>query len=153
MGGVVLVILVIISLFAGFRIGKLYFDNESIKNELDPIGDSALTQRDYDTKKNILSLLASYEVSVKPDDISVDFNERRDHVTISFRYERSADLIVMKQPLHFHLSVQREAQKGVGMLQGVQESLDGAAQNTGQRYENAVKQGVNAGGGLPSTDQ
>jgi hypothetical protein len=131
--------LLIAGAMAGFRIGQLYFDHETLKNEVAAFGDRGILDRSFDTKGQILKLFESYDVSLLPDLVSVEFNERHDRVTISFDYRRSANLLLFRPVLSFRIDEQRESAKASAVVQGFQGAVEDSNAAPARRYQQEVK--------------
>ena len=143
-GAAIWVILVVLLVggFVGFRIGQLYFDNSTLENEVAVLGDNTLLSRDANSEKvkaEINKLLARYDVQVDPQDITIEFNGAGDRLNIKFYYRRPADLVVLHPGIGFEVAVQREARRAVGIIQNVQESIEDSNAAAARKYKDAVK--------------
>jgi hypothetical protein len=142
-GGVALVCLLIflgILIWAGFRVGQLYFDRSTIENEIAMIGDDALTSRDANIGDKVERILRRYDARFDKERVAVEVNPKGDRIRIRFPYERSADLIVTQVPFQFSVDVEREGGRAVGVIQSVQDSLDDSAGASARKYQKAVQE-------------
>jgi hypothetical protein len=141
-GGVGLWIFIIVLLvggWAGFRIGKLYFDHSTIENEVVFIGEHSLTSERVDPKARVIQLMQAYDVTLKPDDITVELSESADRMTISFPYLRRADLVAIKPLFGFEIEVESQAKESMGIVQQVQDNIQDSHNNSAQKYKRAIE--------------
>ncbi len=135
----IFVILVIVGGWTAFKVGRLYFDNGSIKSEIEAIAANSLVQRNVDVKAESSKILAVYGVDIVPDDVKVDFSDQRDQVTIAFSYSRPANFLIFNPKVPFEISVQKKTVKAVGVIQDVQDSIESSNAASANRYQQAVK--------------
>lgn len=147
-GGIGLWFVLILAIFlgwVGFRIGRLYLDHRTLKNEVSAIAERALVDRSYDVRTQILKLFEMYGVRLDPETIQLEFNPVRDRVTVSFGYSRSADLMVAFPSFPFQIDVQREALKAVGIVQGFRQGVEAANDASARKYQQEVKKSLGTG--------
>jgi hypothetical protein len=135
----ILMVLLIVGAWAGYRIGQLYFDHQTLENQIEELGDRAILDRALDVRKEIVKLLLSYDVVMDPTLVEVEFNLNHDRVTVAFNYARSARLGPIRPLFSFRVYAQREAAKAAGMIQGIQRSVEDSNAVPGRRYQEEVK--------------
>ena len=133
------IIIVILILWVGYAIGRLYFDNETIKNEVGVIAEDALTSRSPDVKEKVGKLLDYYAAKYDSEKINSEVSGDGKRMTIRFPYDRFADLGVTRLPWHFDLYVQKEAARAVGTVQQVQDALESSSNTSAQKYQRAIE--------------
>ncbi|MFH1016656.1 MAG: hypothetical protein V1798_00565 [Pseudomonadota bacterium] len=141
-GGSALWILILflgLFIWAGYRVGRLYFDRSAIESEIASLGDEALTMHDAQIQDKIASVLTSYNASFDKEKINVQVNPKGDRITIHAGYYRMADLGFFQIPLHFEVNVERVETKAGSVIQSVRQSLEDSENASIQRYEKAVK--------------
>jgi hypothetical protein len=142
-GGAVGVVLLLAFLAAavwvGFTVGRFYFDRSTIENEVAAIGDDALISRKLEVKERVVSLLSRYGATVDPATVVADVNPKGDRITIRFSYDRVADFYVTRVPLRFTVDVQREQAKAAGVVQSVQDAVEGSYNQSAQKYQDAIQ--------------
>lgn len=146
-GGVklwVILILFIALVWAGFRVGRTYFDQETIKNEVIALADQSLLRREPYLQGKIVRLLTQFDVFVKEENIYIGYGPRNNWITVSFAYRKPVDLIVVKPSIPFELDVRRESKKASSIVQGFQDRVESANRAAAQKYQRAIK---NATGG------
>ena len=139
----ILIIFIIVGIFSGFRIGRLYFDHDTLRNNVKAVGDDAITtSRGQDVRPELLRLLGLLDVEMEVEDFEVEYSPMKDKVRIAFAYDRSADLILLHPWFSFEVDVQRESPKTAGILRGIQESVGGAGATSARKYQKAIKKAV-----------
>ena len=134
-----LILILVVGIFAGYRIGRLYFDKATIENEVGEIGDRALTSPGVDVGREVSRLMASYDVELDPEKVQVKRSDKNDRIRVDFDYQQKADLLVMQPVLAFSVSVEREGGKAAGLIQHVQESVEDSYNDSARKYQKAVE--------------
>jgi len=144
----ILILLLAYGGWVGYGIGRLYFDQSTIENEVAAIGDDALLSKRGGVREKVATLLDEYGAQYSHDKIVVDMNGAGDRMSISADYERSANLLFMSYPMAFRVYVQRQQSRGVGVINQIQESVEDSYNNSAQKYQKSL-QGA-APGAAPS---
>jgi hypothetical protein len=135
----ILMILLAVGSWGGYRVGRLYFDHRTLNNQVEELADRSVLDRSIDPVREIVKLLQGYDVEIDPALIQAEFNLNHDRVTIAFDYMRKADLGPLKPLFSFHVRTEREAAKASGLIQGVKGSLEDSNAAAGRRYQEEVK--------------
>jgi hypothetical protein len=135
----ILVVILIIGAWVGFKLGRFYFDHKTIENEIAVIGDDAITTHTNDPKQKILDLMTAYSAHVDPDKISVEPSSDGRRVSIRFSYTRDADFLIFQSPVSYDVYVQRDAGKAAGVVQSVQDSITDSNATADQKYKTAIQ--------------
>lgn len=133
------IILFVVGGLLTFRIGQLYFDHHTLKNEVGEIGNRSIIDRTFNAKQKIVALFSANGIFLDPEEVNVDFNLAHDRVTISFNYSQKADLVVAKPSFSFEIYEQKEQGKAAGVVKGFQQGVEGSNAAPARRYKNAIK--------------
>lgn len=131
--------------WVGYSIGRLYFDHDSLKNQITDLADQALLAPRMDVKKKLLDMLTSYRVDVDPEKVTVDMPPTREYITIAFSYEKTLNFIVTQHTFPFEMDIQRRGGKAGGIVQSVQDSIEDSNAASARKYQDAVKSATGAG--------
>jgi len=69
----VVLIIFVVGAWAGYQIGKLYFEHSQLETEIKAVADGALTARNRGLKKEIIGLFSFYGVTMDPEDVEISF--------------------------------------------------------------------------------
>src|SRR5262249_28532255 len=116
----------------------------TIENEVNVIGDDALVSKGNGAKQKVARLFDEYEAKYDAEKIVVETNPAGDRITISADYQRSASLMFTDIPMNFHLYVQRQQTRAVGVINAIQDQVESSYNNSAQRYQKAIQQAAPA---------
>lgn len=136
--------LVIVGGWVAYQVGSLYFDHSTIENEVAAVGDQSLTSARMNVKEEIKRVVGRYDIELPDDGIRVEYNDQRTRVQIGFAYHRKANFLVLRRTFPFRIEVERENKKAVGVIQNIQENIEGANNSSAQKYRNAIKDATGA---------
>jgi hypothetical protein len=138
-GGFLLLILAGYVLWIAYGVGRFYFDKTSIENQVAEVADDALLTKRGGVRERVGGILDGYNAHYQHDKIIVDINSAGDRMAVTADYNRMLSLIITDVPMNFHLYVQREQGRGVGIVNQVQESVEGSYNNSAQRYQKSLQ--------------
>ena len=134
------IILVLLAAFVvAFKIGKLYFDNATLKSEVEEISERYLLEEDYDLIGNLIKTASHYDIQLKPKDIHHTVNSNRSQIDLSFTYKRPVDLYVLHPEFGLSIEVTKEMAKARNILDNFKTDVEAGSNGASQRYLNDVE--------------
>jgi hypothetical protein len=133
--GIWLILFIIIALaIIVFKIGKLYFDDATLKSQVEQIAERSLLEADYKLDENLIGTAKQYNILLAPEDIKVAYNERRDQIRLSFTYFRSVDFLVFSKSFAFDIEITKDRVKEKGVIDNFQRDAEKAAKGASEQF-------------------
>jgi len=123
----------------GFKFGKAYFDNATLKSEVEEIAERHLLEEAYPLIENIIPTAQMYGINLKPKAIIYNINSRRDQIKVGFSYTKDIDLYVYKYPLKLSMQISKNMAKERNILENFKTEVEGSSTRSEQRKANAIK--------------
>lgn len=138
--GWVLLLLLIICIVVGLKVGKVHFDNSALKAEVEEMAGRYLLERQYDLKANIINTASQYGVLLKPKEVDYKVNTNGDQIAVNFDYVKTVDLYVTTYPIHMSVHITKEMAKAKNIIQKFQSDYESGSRGSSQRILNDIEE-------------
>jgi hypothetical protein len=132
--GWLILFIIIILVITVFKISKLYFDNATLKSQVEQIAERSLLEADYQLDENLINTAKQYNILLTPDDIKTTYNDRRDQMKLSFEYLRAVDFFVFSKSFAFKIELSKELAKEKGIIDKFQRDAEKAVKGASEQF-------------------
>lgn len=135
-----LVVIAILGIWIGVRVGQLYFDHASLEKEVKALAMNELTApRPAAFEANLQRALESYGADFDPENISIRLGNEGTRMFVRIPYRRKLNLGVGQKWVYLDVDVEQDAPRQGGIIHDMQEQVEQSYEGSAQRYEDSVK--------------
>lgn len=135
----ILLLIIVILLIIGLKVGKAYFDNATLKSQVEEMSERALLESGYNLTDNLIKVADTYDIKLKPEEIKYSINAKNDQINVKFSYVKRVDFYIAQVPIPLSIDVTKEMAKARSIIDNFKNDLEGGSRGSSQRYMEDVK--------------
>ncbi len=129
-----------VGIFSGFKVGRLYFDHSTLEEEARSFAKNALTsQRFAGVQGEIEEKLRWIGAEYDPEKIQVNVSDNEDEIDLYAPYQRRLDLMGMEFPMDFVLRFRERLPEVGGVMKEMRDRVQDSYSQSSDRTQDAVK--------------